>query len=96
MSTHKALLAACLHIEGGHLRPSVYARLSRYIKEFGVEAAVEVADFEFDHIQAIADVVKKEKVECEFNLARSLYVQCPSSCGEFSRRLSFEDLSPKR
>lgn len=56
---------------GGHLRPSVYARLSRYIKEFGLTAAVEVADFEFDHIKAIADLIEKEKIECEFALCRS-------------------------
>jgi len=55
-----------------------------------------VADFELDHIQAIADVVKKENIDCEFNLARSLYALCPSSFRTFSRRHSFEDLSLKQ
>jgi proline dehydrogenase len=55
----------------GHLRPSVYARLPRYIKKFGVKAAVEVADFEFNHVSTIAELVKKEKIDCDFVLTRS-------------------------
>jgi hypothetical protein len=55
----------------GHLRPSVYARLPRYIEKFGVEAAVEVADFKFNHVSTIADLVKKENMDCDFVLTRS-------------------------
>ncbi|KUJ19730.1 FAD dependent oxidoreductase [Mollisia scopiformis] len=56
---------------GGHLRPSVYSRLTKWIKKYGLEAAEELAKFEFDHIRAVADVVKKEKIDCDFKLSRS-------------------------
>ncbi|KAE8441067.1 hypothetical protein EG329_005896 [Mollisiaceae sp. DMI_Dod_QoI] len=56
---------------GGHLRPAVYCRLTKWIKKYGVEAAEELAKFEFDHIEAIADVVQKESIACDFNLSRS-------------------------
>lgn len=32
---------------------------------------VEVADFEFDHVAAIAALVEKEKIDCDFTLTRS-------------------------
>ncbi|TVY84362.1 Gamma-glutamylputrescine oxidoreductase [Lachnellula suecica] len=56
---------------GGHLRPSVYPRLPYYIKEYGKDAAEHLADFEFDHVQAIAELVKKEGIDCDFELTRS-------------------------
>jgi hypothetical protein len=49
----------------------VYARLPRYIEKFGVEAAAEVADFEFNHVSTIAELVKKENIDCDFVLTRS-------------------------
>ena len=56
---------------GGHLRPSVYSRLPRYIEQYGLKAAVEVAELEFDHVEAIAALVKKENIDCDFTLTRS-------------------------
>lgn len=56
---------------GGHLRPSVFSRLGKCIDMFGLDAALELADFEFDHIQAIADLVEKEKIDCDLKLCRS-------------------------
>jgi hypothetical protein len=58
-------------ILGGHLRPFVYSRISKYTKQFGLEAAVEVADFEFDHVPVITALVGKEKIDCDFTLTRS-------------------------
>jgi hypothetical protein len=55
----------------GHFRPSVYARLPRYIEKFGVEAAVEAACFEFNHVSTIAELVKKETIDCDFVLTCS-------------------------
>jgi hypothetical protein len=59
------------HYIGGHLRPSVYPRLLYYIEKYGREAAEGLADFEFDHVPAIADLIKKEGIECDFELTRS-------------------------
>ncbi|EPQ66820.1 BgtA-20692 [Blumeria graminis f. sp. tritici] len=59
---------------GGHLRPSVYGRLPNYIEKFGVDAAVEVADFEFDHVQALATLVEQEQIDCDFTITKSFSV----------------------
>lgn len=56
---------------GGHLRPSVYCRVSKWMKKYGLEAAEEIAQFEFDHLKAVADLVEKEKIDCDFKLSRS-------------------------
>lgn len=58
-------------VPGGHLRPSVYSRVSKWMKKYGLEAAEEIAQFEFDHLKAIADVIKKENIDCDFKLSRS-------------------------
>jgi hypothetical protein len=56
---------------GGHLRPAVYSRILSYTKQFGLEAAVEVANFEFDHVPALAALVEEEKIDCDFTLTKS-------------------------
>ncbi|KAF8849114.1 FAD dependent oxidoreductase [Acephala macrosclerotiorum] len=56
---------------GGHLRPAVYCRVSKWMKKCGLEAAEEIAQFEFDHLKAVADVVEKENIDCDFKLSRS-------------------------
>ncbi|KAE9374639.1 FAD dependent oxidoreductase [Stipitochalara longipes BDJ] len=75
---------------GGHLRPSVYSRLSRYIKQFGVDAAVEVADFELDHVQAIAALVEKENIACDFTLTRSFDIYTDEIEAEAAKK-SYEE-----
>ncbi|TVY38039.1 Gamma-glutamylputrescine oxidoreductase, partial [Lachnellula subtilissima] len=56
---------------GGHIRPTVYPRLPRYIEEYGLEAAEQFAQFERDHVNVFADLVEKEGIECDFELTRS-------------------------
>lgn len=63
-----------LIIPGGHLRPAVYHLLPEYIKRYGVEAAGEVAAFEDAHVQIIADLVKKDNIDCDFTLTKSFDV----------------------
>jgi hypothetical protein len=48
--------------------------MPKYTQQFGLEAAVEVAGFEFDHVPTIAALVKKEKIDCDFTLTRSFDV----------------------
>ncbi|TVY84161.1 putative oxidoreductase OrdL [Lachnellula suecica] len=59
---------------GGHLKPSVYGRLPDYIERFGSATAANVADFEWKHIDAIAEVIKKEGIECDFEIVRTFNV----------------------
>jgi glycine/D-amino acid oxidase-like deaminating enzyme len=56
---------------GGHLRPAVHTRLPELIKEYGVERAVELCDFEDAHVLAVKELIEKEGIECEFRLVRS-------------------------
>lgn len=57
---------------GGHLRPDLYAITSKYVERYGLEAAVEVVRFEISHMKEIADLVAREKIDCELTLTRSL------------------------
>jgi glycine/D-amino acid oxidase-like deaminating enzyme len=71
---------------GGHLRPSVYSRIPKYSKQFGLEAAVEVADFEFDHVATIASLVEKEKIDCDFTLTRSFDIYTDKEEAEIAKK----------
>lgn len=71
---------------GGHIRPSVYPRLARDIEQYGLEAAVQLADFEFDHVQTIADLVKKEDIDCDFELTRSYDIYTDVEQAEVAKR----------
>lgn len=56
---------------GGHLKPDVYFAIPKYIKRFGVKAAIEVADFEAKQVFLIKELVEREKIDCDFTLTRA-------------------------
>ena len=56
---------------GGHLKPDVYFNVPKYIKRFGVKAAVEVADFEAKQVLAVKELVERENIDCDFTLTRA-------------------------
>ncbi|KAK9792851.1 putative FAD dependent oxidoreductase domain-containing protein [Seiridium cardinale] len=56
---------------GGHLKPDVYFSLPKYIKKFGVKAAVDIANFEASQVYAVKELVEKEKIDCDFTLTRA-------------------------
>ncbi len=64
----------------------VYSRIPCYTKQFGREAAVEVADFEFDHVPAIAALVEKEKIECDFTLTKSFDIHTDKVQAETAKK----------
>ncbi|RKF60884.1 Gamma-glutamylputrescine oxidoreductase [Erysiphe neolycopersici] len=57
---------------GGHLRPSIFGRLPRYLKEYGIDTVLELVDFESDQVEAIAALVEKEKIDCDFTRTKSV------------------------
>ncbi|TVY85983.1 Gamma-glutamylputrescine oxidoreductase, partial [Lachnellula willkommii] len=59
---------------GGHLKPAVYSRLPDFIAKYGAETASEYAEFEYRHVDVIAEVIEKENIECEFEMVRSFDV----------------------
>ena len=63
-----------LNRAGGHLRPSVYANLTRLLDDFGEHDTNAVADFERAHVDAIEALVKLHDIDCEFQRCRSFDV----------------------
>lgn len=59
---------------GGHMRPDYYGHIPHYIERDGLQAAVELAEFEISHVQALKKFIAKEKIDCDFVLARSVDV----------------------
>ena len=53
------------------MKPDVYFNIPKYIKKYGVHAAVEFANFEAAHVTAVKELVEKEKIDCEFTLTRA-------------------------
>lgn len=44
-------------------------------RRYGVKAAAEVADFETANLEAVAEFVREEKVDCDFVVTRAVDVQ---------------------
>lgn len=60
--------------KGGHLKPDAFIRAADVLPPHGKKAAEEVASFEVRHLKAVGDVVKKEGIDCDFVLTRSIDV----------------------
>ena len=61
---------------GGHVRPDLYGHIPDYIEKYGLDAAVELAEFEIAHVWAIKELIEKENIDCDFTLTRSMDVFC--------------------
>ncbi len=59
---------------GGHLRPDMYGHIPGYIERAGIEAGVEIAEFEVAHLEAIKKVIERENIDCDFTLTRTVDV----------------------
>lgn len=70
---------------GGHLRPDFYSHIDDYCDRAGVEAAVEVAEFEISHVWAIKKLVEEEEIDCDFTLTRSYDVWCNEAAAEVAK-----------
>jgi hypothetical protein len=53
------------------MKPDVYYQVPKYIKKYGVKAAVDVACFEASQVHAVKELVEKEKIDCDFVLTRA-------------------------
>ncbi|KAI9834771.1 MAG: hypothetical protein M1819_002857 [Sarea resinae] len=58
---------------GGHLRPD-FASSAEHIERYGAAAAAEILRFETSHIPAIRDIIRREDIDCNFVLTKSLAV----------------------
>ncbi|KAH6634504.1 FAD dependent oxidoreductase [Chaetomium sp. MPI-SDFR-AT-0129] len=53
---------------GGHLRPDLTSAPAQLLERYGPEAASAVAQFEVDHVDAIAQLVRAEQIDCDFTI----------------------------
>lgn len=59
---------------GGHLKPDLYGKASTIARSHGIEAGVEIAEFEAKHVWAVKKVVEEENIDCDFVLTRCVDV----------------------
>ncbi|KAI9054512.1 hypothetical protein LZ554_001669 [Drepanopeziza brunnea f. sp. 'monogermtubi'] len=59
---------------GGHLRPDLYGHIPTYIERDGLQAGVDIAEFEIDHLNAIKKVIEAENIDCDFTITRTVDV----------------------
>lgn len=79
---------------GGHLRPDMYGHIPTFMERAGTEAAEEVALFEVAHLQTIKKLIKKEKIECDFTLTRSIDVWCNEESAKAARQI-YDNMTEK-
>ncbi|PWY85786.1 FAD dependent oxidoreductase superfamily [Aspergillus sclerotioniger CBS 115572] len=71
---------------GGHLRPDIYGHIPTYITRYGLDAGVEIADFEYAHIQALKDLLREENIDCDLNITRNMNAYLDDVSAENARK----------
>ncbi|CAG9993032.1 unnamed protein product [Clonostachys byssicola] len=56
---------------GGHIKPDPYWHASHLVEQHGFEAAMELAQFETDNLNAVKAYVEKERIDCDLIVTRS-------------------------
>ncbi|KAF9872560.1 FAD dependent oxidoreductase superfamily protein [Colletotrichum karsti] len=59
---------------GGHVRPDLYQGLPSFMRKHGQEATDEMALFELANLHAVRDLVREEKIDCDFRVTTSMAV----------------------
>lgn len=80
--------------EGGHLRPDIYGHIPTYIERSGLEAGLEIAEFEYAHIQALKDLLREENIDCDLNITRNMNVYLDEESAE-KAKLAYEMLQAR-
>ncbi|OJZ81905.1 hypothetical protein ASPFODRAFT_51593 [Aspergillus luchuensis CBS 106.47] len=79
---------------GGHLRPDIYGHIPTYIERSGLEAGLEIAEFEYAHIQALKDLLREENIDCDLNITRNMNVYLDEESAE-KAKLAYEMLQAR-
>ena len=66
------------------MKPDLYRGIASLAKQYGSEAAEEVAAFEAAHVPAIKEVIEKEDIEADLLVTRAIDVQFS---GSYARQL---------
>ena len=73
------------------MRPETYFNIPVLAERYGSEAAQEIAAFERLHVKAIKDLIRKENIDCEFTLTRTMDVLLDEQQAERAR-VAYEKL----
>ncbi|KAG9250104.1 FAD dependent oxidoreductase [Emericellopsis atlantica] len=60
---------------GGHIKPDVYNLCSALSSKHGVQAAVEIAEFEKANLLAVREYIAETGADCDFTLTQAVDVQ---------------------
>lgn len=61
------------------MKPDLYNFIANLAKDYGVEAAAEVAAFEAKHVYAVKEFVEKEGIDCDYTVTKAVDVQLDES-----------------
>lgn len=59
---------------GGHLKPDYYREYLKFEKEFGIEDAASIGNFEHEHLGALKSAIEELNIDCDFVLTRACNV----------------------
>ncbi|KAK5560148.1 hypothetical protein LTR46_001898 [Exophiala xenobiotica] len=59
---------------GGHVKPDLYFNAALYSKHYGARMAAELTEFETRQVFDIKKLVEQERIECDFELTRTIDV----------------------
>jgi hypothetical protein len=90
--TYVLKLIGLIFSPGGHVRPDLFNRIPRYIERHGVEAGVEVANFEISHIKAYKDLFEQEGIDCDFIITRNMNVYISDDTAAQAKKI-YEELA---
>lgn len=71
---------------GGHLKPDLYMAHESFAERYGEDVAVDIANFEYDHLAEFKKVVESEKIDCDFVLTRSCDVHLSKEVADVAER----------
>jgi len=72
---------------GGHLRPDMYGHIPTHMARGGIEAGLEIAEFEIAHLAAVKKLIAMEKIDCDFTLTRSVDVWCNQEAANKAKKV---------
>ncbi|ETS81355.1 hypothetical protein PFICI_06357 [Pestalotiopsis fici W106-1] len=59
---------------GGHLKPDVCGMATAVARNYGLDAAIECARFEQQHVSALKELIESEDIDCDLILTRCIDV----------------------
>lgn len=71
---------------GGHLKPDLYMAHEAFSERYGEDFAVDIANFEYNHLAEFKKVVENENIDCDFVLTRACDVHLSKEVSDVAER----------